>query len=82
MVILVHLWLFGIFFSRFGMVYQEKSGNPELGINFLQRKILGLCVNLKKNVYKFTTNHFYVTIATKLWPRGASKIDSMQSFFC
>jgi hypothetical protein len=22
------LWLFGIFFPRFGMLYQEKSGNP------------------------------------------------------
>jgi hypothetical protein len=21
-------WLFGIFFPRFGMLYQEKSGNP------------------------------------------------------
>jgi hypothetical protein len=24
------LWPFGIFFPRFGMLYQEKSGNPAL----------------------------------------------------
>jgi hypothetical protein len=25
---LIYLWLFGMYFSRFGMLYQEKSGNP------------------------------------------------------
>jgi hypothetical protein len=26
------LWFFGIFFSRFGTLYQEKSGNPDCDI--------------------------------------------------
>jgi hypothetical protein len=30
MAILYILWLFGIIFSRFGMLYQEKFGNPGL----------------------------------------------------
>jgi hypothetical protein len=28
------LWLFGIFFPRFGILSQEKSGNPELLAEF------------------------------------------------
>jgi hypothetical protein len=27
------LWLFGIFFPRFGMLYQEKSGSPDGEVN-------------------------------------------------
>jgi hypothetical protein len=35
------LWSFGIYFSRFGMLYQEKSGNPASG-EFLMGRMTGL----------------------------------------